>query len=178
MDTENDLPRSNVRRIVKQKITQLKGASGTDVSLNKDALTALTESCRVFIHLLSATANDICLGNKRQTISVEDVIAALEDLEFGDLVSELEGNIEEHKKEMKERAKKRSEAMKKRKAEKKAEELANETSAAAAADNEEVKEEKGEPQPAETEGGEKAAGADAAAAPEEDAAPQAMETGA
>jgi len=94
MDTENDLPRSNVRRIVKQKITQLKGASGTDVSLNKDALTALTESCRVFIHLLSATANDICLGNKRQTISVEDVIAALEDLEFGDLVSELEGNIE------------------------------------------------------------------------------------
>ena len=73
MDTEADLPRANVRRIVKQKITELKGTGAGDIHLNRDALTALSESCRVFIHLVSATANDICLGNKRQTIRVDDV---------------------------------------------------------------------------------------------------------
>ena len=94
MDTEADLPRSNVRRIVKQKITELKGTGGADIHLNRDALTALGEACRVFIHLLSATANEICTDAKRQTISVDDVLGALEDLEFSDLISELEGDIE------------------------------------------------------------------------------------
>ena len=77
MNTDSDLPRSNVRRIVKQKITELKGVGGSDIHLNRDALTALSEACRVFIHLISATANDICLENKRQTISVDDVIGEL-----------------------------------------------------------------------------------------------------
>ena len=94
MDTEADLPRSNVRRIVKQKLTELKGTSGSDIPLNRDALTALGESARVFIHLLSATANDICLDKKRQTISVDDILEALEELEFSDLISQLEGDIE------------------------------------------------------------------------------------
>ena len=94
MDTEADLPRSNVRRIVKQKLTELKGTSGSDIHLNRDALTALGESARVFIHLLSATANDICLDKKRQTISVDDILEALEELEFSDLISQLEGDIE------------------------------------------------------------------------------------
>lgn len=114
MDTEADLPRSNVRRIVKQKLTELKGTSGNDIHLNRDALTALGEAARVFIHLLSATANDICLEQKRQTISVDDVLGALEDLEFSDLISELEESIEEHRNDMKARAKKRSESLKKR----------------------------------------------------------------
>ncbi|QDZ19818.1 transcription factor CBF/NF-Y domain-containing protein [Chloropicon primus] len=127
MDTDADLPRSNVRRIVKQKITELKGTGGPDIHLNRDALTALSEACRVFIHLISATANDICVESKRQTISVGDVISALEDLEFGDLIAELEGDIEDHRSEMRERAKKRSESIKKRKAQKAAEELASET---------------------------------------------------
>lgn len=131
MDTEADLPRSNVRRIVKQKITELKGTGGADIHLNRDALTALGEACRVFIHLLSATANEICTDAKRQTISVDDVLGALEDLEFSDLISELEGDIENHRTEMRERAKKRSESIKKRKAQKAAEELAMETTAAA-----------------------------------------------
>ena len=74
MDTDADLPRSNVRRIVKQKVTELKGTGGSDIHLNRDALTALSEACRVFIHLISATANDICLESKRQTIAVDDVI--------------------------------------------------------------------------------------------------------
>ena len=94
MDTDADLPRSNVRRIVKQKLTELKGTSGSDINVNRDALTALGEAARVFIHLLSATANDICTEQKRQTISVDDVLGALEDLEFSDLISELEGSIE------------------------------------------------------------------------------------
>mmetsp|Transcript_6895 Transcript_6895/g.23724 ORF Transcript_6895/g.23724 Transcript_6895/m.23724 type:complete len:190 (+) Transcript_6895:208-777(+) len=126
MNTDSDLPRSNVRRIVKQKITELKGVGGSDIHLNRDALTALSEACRVFIHLISATANDICLENKRQTISVDDVIGALEDLEFGDLIAELEGDIEGHRTDMRERAKRRSESIKKRKAQKAAEELVNE----------------------------------------------------
>eukprot|EP00213_Chloropicon_mariensis_P000577 CAMPEP_0197472614 /NCGR_PEP_ID=MMETSP1309-20131121/3821_1 /TAXON_ID=464262 /ORGANISM="Genus nov. species nov., Strain RCC998" /LENGTH=193 /DNA_ID=CAMNT_0043011263 /DNA_START=82 /DNA_END=663 /DNA_ORIENTATION=- len=143
MDTEADLPRSNVRRIVKQKLTELKGTSGSDIHLNRDALTALGESARVFIHLLSATANDICLDKKRQTISVDDILEALEELEFSDLISQLEGDIEDHRLDMKARAKKRSESMKKRKAQKAADELLAE--AAREKEAEENNKERGNP---------------------------------
>ena len=93
MNTESDLPRSNVRRIVKAKLAELKGGGG-DIHINKEAIAALSECARVFVHLLSATANDVCGERKRQTINVQDVIDALEELEFSDLVETLQGSIE------------------------------------------------------------------------------------
>lgn len=49
---------------------------------------------QVFIHYLTATANDVCKEAKRQTISADDVLTALDDLEFGDLVPPLREALE------------------------------------------------------------------------------------
>lgn len=51
-------------------------------------------SVQVFINCLTATANDICKEQKRQTISADDVFAALQDLELGELVGPLKDALE------------------------------------------------------------------------------------
>ena len=48
----------------------------------------------MFINCLTATANDICKEQKRQTISADDIIAALQDLELGELVTPLKDALE------------------------------------------------------------------------------------
>ncbi|OAY76443.1 hypothetical protein ACMD2_26467 [Ananas comosus] len=68
-----ELPKAVIRRIVKDKLSQLAsaatsdGGGGEEMTVNKDALVAFTESARIFIHYLSATANDVCkeLGGRR-----------------------------------------------------------------------------------------------------------------
>ncbi|EFN55328.1 hypothetical protein CHLNCDRAFT_14739, partial [Chlorella variabilis] len=60
----------------------------------QDALLACAEAGRLFIHYLTATANDACKDAKRQTISADDVLTALEDLDFGELVEPLRSALE------------------------------------------------------------------------------------
>lgn len=56
----------------------------------------MTSCCvhQVFISYLTSAANDICKEAKRQTISAEDVFTALQDLEFGELISPLKEALE------------------------------------------------------------------------------------
>ncbi|KAK8970833.1 hypothetical protein KSP40_PGU015354 [Platanthera guangdongensis] len=99
-----ELPRTIVRRVVKDKLAQLSSSSrkisksgeGGDVEmmLHKDALLAFSESARIFIHYLSATANDICKESNRQTISAEDVFKAIEDMEFPEFIQPLRASLE------------------------------------------------------------------------------------
>ncbi|XP_024366136.1 DNA polymerase II subunit B4 [Physcomitrium patens] len=80
-----DLPQANVKRVVKTKLQELAlGHYGEerDVSVNKDALLAFSESAKIFIHFLSATANEICRESKRQTVNADDVLKAVEELDF------------------------------------------------------------------------------------------------
>ncbi|XP_059310861.1 DNA polymerase II subunit B4 [Lycium ferocissimum] len=91
MDQEG-LPKTIVRRLVKDKLSQL--STDTDISLLRDSLVAFSESARIFIHYLSATANDICKESKRQTINAEDVFKALEEIEFPELIEPLKASLE------------------------------------------------------------------------------------
>jgi DNA polymerase epsilon subunit 3 len=55
-----ELPKTIVRRLVKDKLAQIAGAGadgegGAEVIVNKDAMVAFSESARIFIHYLSAT---------------------------------------------------------------------------------------------------------------------------
>jgi DNA polymerase epsilon subunit 3 len=109
------LPAALVKRIVKAKLSE---TDGKDYQVNKDALLAFNEAGRLFIHYLTATANDICKDGKRQTISADDVLTALADLELPELVEPLQEALEAFKLETKEKNKKKAEATKKRKAEK------------------------------------------------------------
>lgn len=48
-----ELPKTIVRRLVKEKLSQL--SKDSDISVLRDALQAFSESARIFIHYLSAT---------------------------------------------------------------------------------------------------------------------------
>mmetsp|Transcript_22405 Transcript_22405/g.27012 ORF Transcript_22405/g.27012 Transcript_22405/m.27012 type:complete len:200 (+) Transcript_22405:310-909(+) len=102
-DTE-DLPRAHVKRIVKGKLTDIqKTLDGEDkkreAQIQKEALHALSESAKIFIHYLTATANDLCHENHRQTISAEDVLKAVEETEFGEFLEPMKAALEGFRKE-------------------------------------------------------------------------------
>ncbi|KAF3950685.1 hypothetical protein CMV_023589 [Castanea mollissima] len=88
-----ELPRTIVRRVVKEKLSH----DGDDMSVHKDALLAFSESARIFIHYLSATANDICKESKRQTINADDVLTALQEIEFSHFLGPLKASLHERK---------------------------------------------------------------------------------
>lgn len=93
-----DLPKALIKRLIKtkfQEVDKSKGGDGTrDYQVNKDALLAFSEAGKLFIHYLTATANDICKDAKRQTISADDVITALTDLEFEEFIEPLKSSLE------------------------------------------------------------------------------------
>eukprot|EP00475_Leptophrys_vorax_P018822 TRINITY_DN25706_c0_g1_i1.p1 TRINITY_DN25706_c0_g1~~TRINITY_DN25706_c0_g1_i1.p1 ORF type:complete len:190 (-),score=4.77 TRINITY_DN25706_c0_g1_i1:242-811(-) len=96
-----DLPRAVVRRIVKAKLQALgqhnEGESSSrkkEVQVAKDAMVALTESARVFIHYLTATANEVCRSHKRQTVSAADILEGIEAAEFEEFLPALEGTLQ------------------------------------------------------------------------------------
>ncbi|XP_050371007.1 DNA polymerase II subunit B4 [Argentina anserina] len=90
----SELPKTIVRRVVKDKLSRC-AKGDADLNVHKEALSAFSESARIFIHYLSATANDICRGSKRQTINADDVLRALEDIEFPEFVEPLTAVLEE-----------------------------------------------------------------------------------
>ncbi len=55
---------------------------------------AFAESAKVFINYVTAAANDACKEAKRQTMSEADVLTALEELQFGELLPELRHSLE------------------------------------------------------------------------------------
>ena len=160
---DSELPKALVKRIVKSKLVPETGDAGKDgeqkdVQINKDTLLALSESAKIFINYITATANDVCKEYKRQIISVEDVLSALEDLEFPHFVPPLKDalagelmQLRKHslhsccppnprmsyhaafKAESKEKNKKKAEQTKKRKLEAQADQLQLQQPGAAAA---------------------------------------------
>ncbi|CAM6121661.1 unnamed protein product [Calypogeia fissa] len=99
-----DLPRANVKRIVKAKMLDIAAArfrderTSRDLPIHRDALTAFSDSAKIFIHYISATANDICRESKRQTLSADDVLRAVEEIEFVELIKPLRAALDGYRK--------------------------------------------------------------------------------
>ncbi|KAL6838503.1 hypothetical protein ACP4OV_031748 [Aristida adscensionis] len=108
----DELPKAIVRRLVKDKLACVAGGDGAEVIVNRDAMAAFAESARIFIHYLSATANDMCKETKRQTINADDVLKALDEMEFSEFVEPLRTALQEFRNK---NAGRRSEANKKQK---------------------------------------------------------------
>ena len=86
-----DLQLSIVRRLVKQKLVELQSAGEKrELGVQKEALSALSEAAKIFIHYVTHTANEVCHAAKRQTISAEDVLKALEECEFAEFLEPLQ----------------------------------------------------------------------------------------
>ncbi|CAN0531338.1 unnamed protein product, partial [Ectocarpus sp. 8 AP-2014] len=67
-----------VQRVIKSVLPD-------NVQIGKDAKAAFSRSAGIFIMYLTACANDFCREAKRQTISAQDVMQAIKELEFGEL---------------------------------------------------------------------------------------------
>ncbi|XP_034688448.1 DNA polymerase epsilon subunit 3 [Vitis riparia] len=91
-----ELPKTIVRRVVKDKLSQF--SDDGDIIIHKDGLRAFCESARIFIHYLSATANDLCKESRRQTINADDVLKAIEEIEFPEFVQPLKASLDEFRK--------------------------------------------------------------------------------
>eukprot|EP00897_Mesotaenium_endlicherianum_P008618 jgi/Mesen1/7785/ME000408S06897 len=141
-----DLPRTNVRRIVRAKLAELqKSKTASAFTVNKDALIAFSEAAKIFIHYLSAAANEICHESKRQTISADDVLKATEDLDFPEFLEPLKVLLEgfrEESKVKKTEARRKSQG-KKRKAEEDALEAAREGNAVEDAEDDDAQDAEG-----------------------------------
>eukprot|EP01080_Neovahlkampfia_damariscottae_P000847 gene847-9096_t len=81
-DTNYDLPKANIQRIIKSAIPE-------GFSLVNDSKIAFSKSTVVFIMYLTAIANEHALKNKRSTIQAEDVLAAIDDLDLSDYKEDL-----------------------------------------------------------------------------------------
>ncbi|CAN6444987.1 unnamed protein product [Victoria cruziana] len=103
-----ELPRANVKRIVKEKLAQLGKEGSDDLNVQKEALLAFSESARIFIHYLSATANDVCRESKRQTINAEDVFKALEEIEFQEFIAPLRASLNAFRRKKAEKSSKKA----------------------------------------------------------------------
>jgi len=93
-----DIPKALLKRLIKAKLQEADRERGGDGSrefqINRDALLAFGEAGKLFVHYLTAAANDVCKEAKRQTISADDVLVALADLDFEEFVEPLKAALE------------------------------------------------------------------------------------
>ncbi|GAX15915.1 DNA polymerase epsilon subunit 3 [Fistulifera solaris] len=98
---EFEPPLACVRRLLKHSLP-----SSTNVG--KDASAAFARACGIFIIYLTACANDFAREHKRQTITANDVLAAVQELDFDsftpDMTSFLESYRQTEKKKKDEKA--------------------------------------------------------------------------
>lgn len=94
---EADLPKAVVKRLAKAALEGSDAGLGIDVKsvqINKDALLALSESAKVFILYLTATANAHKTAAHRQTLLESDVCAALADIQYPEIVQPLNDEVQ------------------------------------------------------------------------------------
>ncbi|KAG0700088.1 histone-fold-containing protein [Suillus ampliporus] len=82
-----ELPKSLVTKIAKS-------AMPDNAKLQKETVLSLVKGSTVFINYLAATAHDVALSKQHKSISASDVLKALEMIEFGDLVENLQNELQ------------------------------------------------------------------------------------
>mmetsp|Transcript_504 Transcript_504/g.668 ORF Transcript_504/g.668 Transcript_504/m.668 type:complete len:122 (+) Transcript_504:3-368(+) len=76
-------PQAAVHRIVKAHLPE-------NCQVTKESKSAFAKAAGIFIMYLTSCSNDFCQENKRSTVSSADVLAALAELEFGDMIPDIE----------------------------------------------------------------------------------------
>jgi len=89
--TEFEPPLACVRRLLKNTLP-----SSTNVG--KDASSAFARACGIFVIYLTACANDFARENKRQTITANDILAAVKEVDFDEFTPKLTTFIDRHRK--------------------------------------------------------------------------------
>lgn len=79
---EFDPPLACIKRILKNTLPE-------STNVGKDASVAFARACGIFIIYLTACANDFAREGKRQTITANDVLAAMKELDFDEFTPDM-----------------------------------------------------------------------------------------
>ncbi|KAH9507389.1 DNA polymerase epsilon subunit 3 [Bulinus truncatus] len=78
-----NLPNAVVSRIIKEAIPE-------GVNVSKEARLAISKAASVFVLYATSCSNNFALKNKRKTITAQDVLNAMEDMEFEQFIEPLQ----------------------------------------------------------------------------------------
>ncbi|XP_064649849.1 DNA polymerase epsilon subunit 3-like [Lineus longissimus] len=89
-----NLPNAVIARIIKDALPD-------GVNIGKDARLAISKAASVFVLYATSCANNFAMKGKRKTISAQDVLLAMNDMEFERFVGPLKEALEAFKNEQK-----------------------------------------------------------------------------
>jgi len=105
-----NLPHAVITRLIKEVLPD-------GVNVSKEARSAISRAASVFVLYTTSCANNLAQKQKRKTLTGQDVLSAMEEMEFEQFVEPLKKSLEAFKKEQKEKETKKKEAAEKRKQE-------------------------------------------------------------
>uniref|UniRef100_T1JJN7 DNA polymerase epsilon subunit 3 n=1 Tax=Strigamia maritima TaxID=126957 RepID=T1JJN7_STRMM len=89
-----NLPTAVITRIIKDALPDA-------VNISKEARAAISKAASVFVLYATSSANNFAIKSKRKTLTGQDVLAAMQDMEFEKFVEPLTECLETFKKEQK-----------------------------------------------------------------------------
>jgi DNA polymerase epsilon subunit 3 len=89
---EVTIPQASVARIIRSILPP-------NVQVGKCAKQAFARAAGIFVLYATATANEFCKESKRQTVSAQDVLNAMQELDFVEFLEPLKLALEEYRKE-------------------------------------------------------------------------------
>mmetsp|Transcript_38297 Transcript_38297/g.89070 ORF Transcript_38297/g.89070 Transcript_38297/m.89070 type:complete len:245 (-) Transcript_38297:654-1388(-) len=91
---EFEPPLACVRRVLKRSLPK-------ETNFGRDASSAFTRAAGIFIIYVTACANDFARENKRQTITANDILSAIKELDFDEFSPQLEDFLTRHREDEK-----------------------------------------------------------------------------
>ncbi|KXJ71846.1 DNA polymerase epsilon subunit 3 [Aedes albopictus] len=89
-----NLPNSVVTRLMKEALP-------CDVKIASESRTALTRATSVFVLYLTSAATAVAEKKKQKVLTVDHVLAGLEEIEFDSFIAPLKKDLENYRKTMK-----------------------------------------------------------------------------
>ncbi|EDS33702.1 DNA polymerase epsilon subunit 3 [Culex quinquefasciatus] len=86
-----NLPNTVVTRLMKEALP-------ADVKISNESRTALTRATSVFVLYLTSAATDVADKKKQKTLTVDHVLAGLEEIEFESFIKPLKNDLENYRK--------------------------------------------------------------------------------
>jgi len=85
-----NLPNSIVARIIKESLPE-------GINVSKEARSAIAKAASVFVLYTTSCSNSLAMKANRKTISGQDVLSAMSDMEFDRFVEPLKASLEGNK---------------------------------------------------------------------------------
>lgn len=82
-----------------KSVTKIIAKANPNIKVKKDAKQAISKAAGIFVLYLAHNANQLCKNKKRSTIQADDVLSALDDIEFGQFNQELTKSLNAYRSE-------------------------------------------------------------------------------